>query len=174
MTRRAMVFLGLAFSVLVGLGGARSIAAAQSQQGEGQVSLERNKALVRRWIEEGFNGRDLKVIDVVFKEDFTVNRSRIGRAGLKQNMTGRFRAFPDLRVTIVEIVAEGDKVGIWYTVQGTQKGEFEGVRPTGKQVNWFGADFLRVQGSQIVEGWFVDDSLGLLRQLGVTFSPTQK
>jgi len=174
MTRRELVFLWLVFSTLVGVGGARSIAVAQSQQGEGQVSLERNKVLVRRWIEEGFNKRDLNVIDVVFRENFTVNRSRIGRMGLKQNMTERFRAFPDLRVTIVEIIAEGDKVGIWCTVQGTQNGQFEGVRPTGKPVNWFGADFLRVQGNQIVEGWFVDDSLGLMRQLGVTLSPTQK
>ena len=174
MTRRELVFLWLVFSTLVGVGGARFIAVAQSQQGEGQVSLERNKVLVRRWIEEGFNKRDLNVIDVVFRENFTVNRSPIGRMGLKQNMTERFRAFPDLRVTIVEIVAEGDKVGIWYTVQGTQNGQFEGVRPTGKPVNWFGADFLRGQGNQIVEGWFVDDSLGLMRQLGVTLSPTQK
>jgi len=164
----------IATFILVAVGGARSMAGAQSQQGEGRVSLERNKVLVRRWIEEGFNKRDLNVIDVVFKENFTVNRSRIGRMGLKQNMTERFRAFPDLRVTIVEIVAEGDKVAMWYTVQGTQNGQFEGVRPTGKPVNWFGADFLRVQGNQIVEGWFVDDSLGLMRQLGVTLSPTHK
>jgi len=174
MARRELVFPWLVLSVLVGVGGARSIAVAQSRQLEGQVNLERNKVLVRRWIEEGFNKRDLNVIDVVFSEDFTVNRSRVGRTGLKQNMTERFRAFPDLRVSIVEIIAEADKVGLWYTVQGTQSGEFEGVRPTGKPVNWFGADFLRVEGNQIVEGWFVDDSLGLMRQLGVTLSPPQK
>jgi steroid delta-isomerase-like uncharacterized protein len=176
MTRRKMMFLGLGFSVLVVLGGARSLVAAQSRQGEGQVNLERNKALVRRWIEEGFNRQDLQVVELVFAEDFTVNRSPVGRGGLKQSMTRRFAAFPDLRVSIVEIIAEGDKVGIWYTVHGTQRGEFEGVRPTGKQVNWFGSDFLRVEGGKIVEGWFVDDSLGLLRQLGVTLlpSPTHK
>ena len=111
------------------------------------------------------------MIDVVFAEDFTVNRSPVGREGLKQNMARRFTAFPDLQVSVVEIIAEGDKVGIWYTVRGTQRGEFEGVRPTGKQVNWFGSDFLRVEGGKIVEGWFVDDSLGLLRQLGATFLP---
>ena len=174
--RREMVFLGLGFSILVGLGGAPSMGAAQSRQGEGQINLERNKALVLRWIEEGFNRKDLKVVDEVFVEDFTVNRSPIGRGGLKQSMSGRFTAFPDLRVSIVEIIAEGDKVGIWYTVQGTQRGEFEGVRPSGKQVNWFGSDFLRVEGGKIVAGWFVDDSLGLLRQLGVTLSlsPTQR
>jgi len=170
MTRRAMV------AVLVGLGGARSVVAAQSRQDEAQANLERNKALVRRWIGEGFNGRDLKVVDVLFSENFTVNRTPVGRGGLRQSMASRFTAFPDLRVSIVEIVAEGDKVGIWYTVQGTQRGEFEGVQPTGKQVSWFGADFLRVESGKFVEAWFVDDSMGLLRQLGVTFlpSPAQK
>ena len=147
MTRRARVFRWLVFSILVSVG-ARHIAGAQSQQVEGQVGLERNKVLVRRWIEEGFNKRDLNVIDVMFGEDFTVNRSRVGRIGLKKRMTERFRAFPDLRVTIVEIVAEGDKVGLWYTAQGTQNGEFEGVRPTGRPVTWFGADFLRVQATR--------------------------
>jgi steroid delta-isomerase-like uncharacterized protein len=171
MTRREIVFLGLGVTVLVGVGGARFVVAAQSRQSEGQGNLERNKALVRRWIEEGFNRQDLKVIDVVFAEDFTVNRSLVGREGLKQSMARRFAAFPDLRVTIVEIIAERDQVGIWYTVHGTQRGEFEGVRPTGKQVNWSGSDFLRVEGGKVVEGWFVDDSLGLLRQLGATFLP---
>jgi predicted ester cyclase len=73
-------------------------------------------------------------------------------------------------------MAERDKVGLWYTAQGTQTGEFEGIRATGKKVNWFGSDLLRVEGGRIAEGWFVDDSLGLLRQLGVTFSssPTGK
>ena len=165
-----MALLGLGFSILVGVGGARSIGGTQSRQGEEQINLARNKALVRRWIDEGFNRKDLKVVDEVFAEDFTVNRSPIGRGGLKQSMTRRFAAFPDLRVSVVEIVAEEDKVGIWYTVQGTQKGEFEGVRPTGKRVNWFGSDFLRIENGKITEAWFVDDSLGLLRQLGVTLS----
>jgi predicted ester cyclase len=172
MTRREMVGLGLGFSVLAGAGRARSIVAAQSRQNEGQENLERNKALVGRWIEEGFNRQDLKVVDVVFVEDFTVNGSPLGRAGLKQSMAGRFTAFPDLQVSVVEIIAEGDKVGVWYTVSGTQRGEFEGIQPTGKRVNWFGSDFLRVEGGRIVAGWFVDDSLGLLRQLGETYVPS--
>src|SRR5262245_33173398 len=87
MTSREMGFLGLGFSVPSGWGGVRSVVAAQSGQSEGQANLERNKALVRRWIEEGFNRQDLKVIDAVFAENFTVNGSLVGRGGLKQNMT---------------------------------------------------------------------------------------
>jgi steroid delta-isomerase-like uncharacterized protein len=145
-----------------------SVAAAQSEPRVGQVSLDANKALVRRWIEEGFNKRDLTVIDAVFAESFTVNEKTIGRSGLKQSMAARLAAFPDLRVAIVDIVAERDRVAIWYTARGTQKGVFDGIKPTGRLVSWVGSDFLRIERGQIVEGRFVDDAFGLLQQLRAT------
>jgi steroid delta-isomerase-like uncharacterized protein len=170
MTRK-IIFPWLGLAVLICVGGSHFMGGAQSQQRSGTVSLEQNKALVRRWIEEGFNKKGVKVVDELFSEDFVVNGRKIGREGLKQSMNRHLTAFPDLHVVIAEIIAEGDKVVIWYTVQGTQKGEFDGVPPTGKQVNWFGADLLRIAGGRIVEGRFVDDSLGRLRQLGATVSP---
>jgi steroid delta-isomerase-like uncharacterized protein len=111
------------------------------------------------------------VLDELFVEDFIVNGKKIGREGLRQSMSRRFAAFPDLYVAIADIIAEGDKVGIWYTARGTQRGVFEQVPPTGKVVSWFGVDLLRVADGKIVEGYFVDDSLGLMRQLGATLSP---
>jgi steroid delta-isomerase-like uncharacterized protein len=171
MMKRKLVFLCLGLAIVVCLGRPLPVCRAQSHEQTGGISLEENKALVRRWIEEGFNKRDLKVVDELFAEDFAVNGQKIGRAGLKQSMSRHLTAFPDLHVTITEILAEGDKVVIWYTVQGTQRGEFEGVRPTGKPVNWFGSDLLRVEGRQIVEARFISDLIGLMRQLGATLSP---
>ena len=81
-------------------------------------------------------------------------------------MTRFFTAFPDFHVIITDLVAEGDKVVLWYTVRGTHRGEFEGFRPSGKLVNWSGSDLLRIAGGKIVEGRFLDDLLGLLRQIG--------
>ena len=169
--KRKLIFLWFGIAILTCLRASQSTGQAQSQEHTGGTSFEANKALVRRWIEEGFNKRDLKVVDELFVEDFTVNERKIGRAGLKQSMSRRFTAFPDLHVTITEVLAEGDKVVLWYTVQGTQRGEFEGIRPTDKPVNWFGADLLRVENGKIVEARFLDDSLGLMRQLGATLSP---
>lgn len=168
MMARKFISLRVGFAILICLGGAQSMGVAHSRQRTGGISLEQNKALVRRWIEKGFNKRDLKVVDESFVEDFIVNGLKVGRGGLKQSMSRHLTAFPDLHVVIDEIIAEGDKVGIWYTARGTQRGEFKGVPPTGKQVNWVGVDLLRVEGGKIVEGRFVDDSLGLLRQLGAT------
>jgi steroid delta-isomerase-like uncharacterized protein len=149
--------------------GFQSIAATPEQIGA-TTRQEENKALVRRWIEEGFNKKDLAVVDKLFAPEVVVNGQRVDRTGIKQSMRRFITAFPNLRVTITDVVAEADKIGIWYTVQGNQTGEFEGIRATGKQVRWSGADLFRVEKDGIVECRFVDDSLGLLRQLGATAS----
>ena len=154
--------------------GLQSVCNAQAQNAPGQIEVERNKALVRRWIEEGFNKRDLKVVDEIFVETLAINGVVIGRENLKQNMRRRFTAFPDLHVRIEEIIVEGDKIGIWYTALGTHNGEFEGVPATGREVSWFGFDLLRVEGGRIAQGRFIDDSLGLMRQLGATLLPPSK
>jgi steroid delta-isomerase-like uncharacterized protein len=169
--RRKFIFLWLGLAILGCLGRSQSVGGTPSQQSSEGSGLEQNKILVRRWIEEGFNKRDLKVVDELFAEDFIVNERKIGREGLKQSMSQRFTAFPDLHVTITELLAEGNKVVIWYTAKGTQRGEFEGIRPTGKPVSWIGADLLRVENGKIVEAHFLDDSLGLMRQLGATLAP---
>ena len=136
-----------------------------------KASQEDYKALVRRWIEQGFNNKDLAVVDELFIPDVVINGQSVGRSGLRQSMQRFLSAFPNLRVTITEVLAEGNKVVIFYTVQGTQTGEFEGIPATGKLVRWSGADHFRIENGKIAECRFVDDSLGLLRQLGATLSP---
>jgi steroid delta-isomerase-like uncharacterized protein len=169
--RRESVFRCVGLLVVIGQAGLDSIAFAQAGPGARDAPTERNKALVRRWIQEGFNEQRLTVVDELFVERFAVNGQVVGRDGLKQSMSRHLGGFPDLHVTIDEIVAEGNKVAIWYTVQGTHRGEFEGIPPTHKQVKWFGFDLLSLESGRIAEGRFVSDLLGLLRQLGATVSP---
>lgn len=94
-----------------------------------------------------------------------MNGHVVGRDGVKASMRRHLQGFPDLHVTIDDIVAEGDKVSLWYTVEGTHKGEFEGVPATGKRVTWPGADLFRIEGGKISDARFLSDSLGLLKQL---------
>jgi predicted ester cyclase len=170
MKKRILIFrLGLA--LLICFTGLQAIGNSQSQDPSRNSEIEQNKALVQRWIEEGFNNRDLRVVDEIFVESFAINGAMVSRENLKQSMSRRFIAFPDLHVTIEEIMAEGDKVGIWYTVQATHRGEFEGISPTGRPVKWFGFDLLHLQRGKITQARFIDDSLGLMRQLGATLSP---
>lgn len=131
---------------------------------------ERNKALVVRWIEEGFNQRNLTVVDELFAEEFAVNGHAIGREGVKRNMSRHLEGFPDLHVTIDDMLAEGQKVGMWYTVEGTHRGEFEDILPTGNHVKWVGFDSFSIEGGRIVNARFLSDYHGLLTQLGATVS----
>jgi steroid delta-isomerase-like uncharacterized protein len=135
-----------------------------------EASTERNKALVRRWIEEGFNQSRLNVVDELFAERVRINGQIVGRDGLKQSMSRHLRGFPDLHVTIDDILAEGRKVGIWYTVEGTHRGEFEAIPPTGNRVRWVGFDLFGLDGGRISEARFLSDFHGLLTQLGATVS----
>jgi steroid delta-isomerase-like uncharacterized protein len=135
-----------------------------------EASTERNKALVRRWIEEGFNQGSLNVVDELFAERVRINGQIVSRDGLKQNMSRHRRGFPDLHVTIDDIVAEGSKVGIWYTAEGTHRGEFEAIPPTGNRVRWVGFDLFGIDGGKISEARFLSDFHGLLIQLGATVS----
>ena len=128
------------------------------------VSVE-NKAFVHRWIEEGFNKQNLLVVDELFAEQFSVNGQTIGRDGLKTSMSRHLTGFPDLYVTIDDTIAEGNKVGIWYTVEGTHRGDFEGIPATGNHVKWSGFDLLTVEDGKISEARFISDFFGLMTQL---------
>jgi steroid delta-isomerase-like uncharacterized protein len=167
--KRLLFCIGVA--AVVCSGWCESICAATLVQRAAGTNGEQVKALVRRWIEQGFNRRVLTVVDELFASEVIVNGQRVSRPAVKQSMNRFITAFPDLHVTITDTVAEGDKVAIWYSVQGTQTGDFEGIRATGKQARWSGADFFRIEKGRIAECRFVDDSLGLLRQLGATLTP---
>ena len=127
---------------------------------------DENKALVRRWIEEGFNRQNLAVVDELIAEQFSVNGQTIGRDGLRMSMSRYLMGFPDLRVTIDDILAEGSKVGVWYTAEGTHRGDFEGIPATGKRVKWSGFDLLTVEHGKITQARFISDFFGLMTQLG--------
>jgi steroid delta-isomerase-like uncharacterized protein len=161
-------------ATITALGAAMLAATTSCRQlppGTGGTSEERNKVLVRRWIDEGFNQRSVTVVDELFGEQFAVNGHVIGREGLKQSMNRHLGGFPDLRVTIEDILAEGEKVGIWYTVEGTHGGEFEDIPPTGNHVKWEGFDLFTVEGDKIASARFLSDFHGLLTQLGATITP---
>ena len=134
---------------------------------------DENKALVRRWIEEGFNRQNLAVVDELIAEQFSVNGQTIGRDGLRMSMSRHLMGFPDLRVTIDDILAEGSKVGVWYTAEGTHRGEFEGIPATGKRVKWSGFDLLTVEHGKITQARFISDFFGLMTQLGAQPQSTE-
>ncbi len=135
------------------------------------MSLDANKALVRRLIEEDLNRGDPAVADEIVAEDFVDHTNppglQHGRESHKQIVALFHAAFPDVTWTIEDMLAEGDKVVIRAPMRATHQGEFFGIPPTGKQVSISGIHILRIANGKIAEHWGNNDDLGLLQQLGV-------
>ena len=92
---------------------------------------EENKAIVRRWIEDGLNGRQLAIIDELFASDYANHSPRLGVVGREytaQETAEFFIAFPDWHTTIDDVIGEGGKVVVRRTVQGTYKGDSRAPR----------------------------------------------
>jgi steroid delta-isomerase-like uncharacterized protein len=141
------------------------------------MGTETNKAIVQRYVEEGYNACNMAVIDQLFAADF-VNHDPAQPAvrdlqGLKQLIRGQRAAFPDVRTTIEDLVAEGDMVVKRFTVRGTHTGDFNGIPPTGKRFTLKGIDILRFIDGKIQEIWIGYDMLGMLQQLGVMPQPEE-
>src|SRR5919199_977567 len=139
---------------------------------------ERNKALVRRAIEEVWNRGNFAVVGELIASDFVAHMSLPigeihGPEGVKRYFATLREAFPDLHFTIEDQIAEGDRAVTRWTARGTHTGEFRGVPPTGKQVRVTGININRVADGKVVEGWLHLDELGLLQQLGVQPRPGQ-
>ena len=133
------------------------------------MSTEDNKALVRRWF-DALNKKDLAVFDELCAPGFVHHSASAtiqGLAAYKQALSGEFIAFPDMRFTIEDIIAEGDTVVVRLTAHGTHQGALAGIPPTGKQATIWGVTIYRVAGSKLAEQWESFDNLGLLQQLGV-------
>lgn len=133
---------------------------------------EQNKALVRRGVENVWNGRNLDVIDEVVANDFVIHAASPdkeihGREGVRQQFAGLRAAFPDLHFMIEDHIAEGDRVVTRWAAQGTHQGTFQGVPATGKRITLTGIDIDRIADGKVVECWMTMDELGLLQQLGV-------
>jgi predicted ester cyclase len=94
-----------------------------------------------------------------------------GLAGLKQ-VLGMFRTgFPDLQVTVEEVVAEGDKCMLRLRARGTHHGAFLGIPPTGKPVDFPAIDLYRMADGKIVEAWHLEDLLTMMMQVGAMQPP---
>jgi steroid delta-isomerase-like uncharacterized protein len=133
-----------------------------------QTQAEQHKALIRRWVEDGWNKGDLDSADAIYADTYIGYGIDVsGREGLKQFVAMFRAAFPDLHFSIQDMLAEGSKVAWRYTLHGTQHGEFQGIPPTGKPVKVTGIVISRFDNGMWAEDWVEADRVGMLQQLGV-------
>ena len=142
------------------------------------MSAGENKAIARRGY-EAINQNNLDALDEVAAPDLTDHDPAPGQApgleGVKQWFSSMHTAFPDFRMNVEDMIAEGDKVVARVRMSGTHQGEFMGIDATGNRVTITGIDILRVNADgKIVEHWGNFDDLGMMQQLGVVPSPEQE
>jgi steroid delta-isomerase-like uncharacterized protein len=133
------------------------------------MSLEQQKAVVRRFFEEVINQRNLAMVDELVAPEYVwhgPSQEVSSQEGLKQLLRVYLRAFPDLQMTCEDQLGEGDKIVSRWTMWGTHQGDLFGLPPTGKQATFTGLSISRIAGGQIAEEWEHFDQLGLLQQLG--------
>ena len=130
------------------------------------MSTDANKALARRFFEEVWNRRNLDLIAEIFAPNVLLNGRAATPDTIRQMIAARLTAFPDIRVTVEEQVAEGDRVSTRRTWNGTHQGTFRGIAATSKHATWSQISIVRVAEGKIVEDRVVTDELGLLEQLG--------
>ena len=142
------------------------------------MSTDTNKAIIRRWLDEGWSQGNLAVADELIDPNFVVHGAggqtvSSGPEGVKQLVATWRAGFPDGQMSVDDLFAEGDKVVIRMTWRGTHQGDFYGIAPTGRQVVVTSMGIDRVVNGKIVEGWGEVDMLGMYQQLGAVTLPGQ-
>ena len=139
------------------------------------TTTEKNKALVRRFYEEIDKG-NLEAMDELVAEDYLDHNPppfpglAPGREGVKQAFRIFWEATPGHH-EIEDQIAEGDKVVARTRFQGRHTGNFQGIPPTNKPVDFQGFATFRIANGKIAEHWADFDAMGMMQQLGVIPTP---
>ena len=135
------------------------------------MSAEKNKEIVRRVIDEIVNKGELSLADEVLDKNYVYHfptHDIHGPEGFKEFVVMMRTAFPDLHVTIEELIAEGDKVAVRVIMRGTFKSELMGIAPTGRKLEFPEAVFVRFKNGKEVEARAYGNMISFNEQLGIS------
>ena len=140
-----------------------------------RMNEELNKQIVRRFVDEYQTGASEGAFAELLDPD-VVDHSRPpgiapGAEGVRQQFDGFRAAFPDFRATILDQVAEGDKVVTRKVFHGTHEGDLWGIPATGREVEILVIDIVGIRDGRIAEHWGLFDQVGLMQQLGALPEP---
>jgi steroid delta-isomerase-like uncharacterized protein len=170
----ALLGVALAIALFVPLLPARGVAQEATPAADCPATTpEENKALVERWFAALSGGAsedvaNLAAADIVYHDPSPREESQTG--GTEEWASDRGQDYPDLEVTVEQMIAEGDMVASYQRYTGTQQGDVEderGVPATGLATEWVSMGLFRIECGKIAEVWAVADDLGRLQRLGV-------
>ena len=135
-----------------------------------------NERLVRRFVEDVINRGETDLLPALVARDHIGHDplgDHYGPEGVRISITELRSAFPDLRVTIEEVIASGDRVARRFTLRGTHHGPYLGLPATGRVVVTTGIAIDRVVGGCLAESWLIIDALALFRKVGAVPMPVR-
>jgi steroid delta-isomerase-like uncharacterized protein len=138
------------------------------------MSTIENKEKVRRLFEDGLNNDNFDFLGTMIADNYVNHNMPApspGPEGLMQVLKTFKNAFPDMKITLHEVIGEGERVVTRGSWKGTHNGSFMGIPATGKNVEVNYIDIWRFENDKAVENWVQMDILGLMVQLGVVPSP---
>ncbi|MBA3260609.1 MAG: ester cyclase [Gemmatimonadales bacterium] len=121
------------------------------------MSVEENKALIKRYI-EAFNGK--AKTEAMLSE-------YVADEGLRRFISTFEAAFPRYELTLEDLIGEGDRVVARLVIRGTHRGEFRGAAPTGREVTFPAIIIYQIKGGKIAKHWLASDTLSLAQQVGL-------
>lgn len=139
--------------------------------GRSRVDAIKDKVLVRRYLQEIAPAGAIDLLDEVFSPELVAHvggGSVTGIQVMRDYVSAFHSAFPDVRAIIEDEIAEGDRVAVRWRWEGTHRGHFQGIAPTGKRVSQTGTTVFRISVGRIAEVWPQADFVGLMGRLGAT------
>ena len=125
------------------------------------------KAIARRFLDKLWNQGDFYAVNQLLAADYDGHSSTVirGTDGALEFIPRLRAGFPDFRFSILDQIAEGDRVATRWTIDGTHMGKFQGMPPSGKRIEVTGITIFRIANGKLIEGWTNEDLLGMLEQI---------
>ena len=129
---------------------------------------EKNKVVARDFLDELWNRSNFAVVDDFLARDYDGHSSTVirGPEGAVAFIPRLREAFPDFQFRVLDQIAEADKVATRWKLSGTHEGPFQGVPPSGEEIEMTGITIFRIANGKLIEGWTNEDVLGMLQQIG--------
>ena len=133
------------------------------------MTTEQNKKIILRLFNEGMTERKFQVFDEYISDTFVnhgIPYAQPGPKGFKAIVQQFMQGFPDMKITVLEIIAEGETVATRGYLSGTHNGDFMGINASGKNVRIDYIDFWKLENGKCMENWVQMDTAGLMQQIG--------
>ncbi len=168
--------LALILCFMVGCQDKEAMAELEEMKAQAEVE-EQNKALIKRTF-EGLNNKNDEIYQELYAPDYawyfpSNNPKPLSREDAVETIKMFWKGFPDMSLSIEEIIAVRDKTIVRFVIRGTHEGEFMGIPATGKKVELSGIIISRIENGKWVEEWEEMDIMGLMQQLGMELKPKE-